>query len=82
MHDCAQGLEEAACGKSGFHRGQDASFRPFDGCLALCGGNLVYWYDADSQSAAPPEQEKPKGPTDADVRRLADEIKSLKRPQQ
>ena len=47
----------------------------FDG-----GGNLVYWYDADSQSAALPEQEKPKGPTDADVRRLADEIKSLKRP--
>ena len=47
----------------------------FDG-----GGNLVYWYDADSQSAALPEQEKPNGPTDADVRRLADEIKSLKRP--
>ena len=47
----------------------------FDG-----GGNLVYWYDADSQSAALPEQEKPKGPTEADVRRLADEIKSLKRP--
>lgn len=47
----------------------------FDG-----GGNLVYWYDADSQSAALPEQEKTKGPTDADVRRLADEIKSLKRP--
>ena len=44
------------------------------------GGNLVYWYDADSQSAALPEQEKPKGPTDADVRRLADEIKSLARP--
>ena len=40
----------------------------------------MYWYDADSQSAALPEQEKPKGPTDADVRRLADEIKSLKRP--
>jgi hypothetical protein len=45
------------------------------------GGNLVYWYDADdAQSAALPEPEKPKGPTDADVRRLADEIKSLKRP--
>ena len=40
----------------------------------------MYWYDADSQSAALPEQEKPKGPTDADVRRLADEIKSLARP--
>ena len=25
------------------------------------GGNLVYWYDADSESAAP-EPEKPKGP--------------------
>ena len=40
----------------------------------------MYWYDADAQSAALPEPEKPKGPTDADVRRLADEIKSLKRP--
>ena len=44
------------------------------------GGNLVYWYDADAQNAALPEPEKPKGPTDADVRCLADEIKSLKRP--
>ena len=44
------------------------------------GGNLVYWYDADSQSAALTEQEKPKGPTEADVQRLADEIKSLARP--
>ena len=45
------------------------------------GGNLMYWYDADdAQNAALPEPEKPKGPTDADVRRLADEIKSLKRP--
>ena len=45
------------------------------------GGNLMYWYDADNaQNAALPEPEKPKGPTDADVRRLADEIKSLKRP--
>ena len=34
----------------------------------------------DAQPAALPEPEKPKGPTDADVRRLADEIKSLKRP--
>ena len=40
----------------------------------------MYWYDADAQNAALPEPEKPKGPTDADVRRLADEIKSLKRP--
>ena len=47
---------------------------------ALNGGNLMYWYDADAQNAALPEPEKPKGPTDADVRRLADEIKSLKRP--
>ena len=31
--------------------------------------------------AAPtPEPEKPKGPTEADVQRLADEIKSLARP--
>ena len=45
------------------------------------GGNLVYWYDAGSGSAAPaPEPEKPKGPTEADVQRLADEIKSLARP--
>ena len=45
------------------------------------GGNLVYWYDADgAQFAAAPEPEKPKGPTDDDVLRLADEIKSLKRP--
>ena len=45
------------------------------------GGNLVYRYDADSESAAPePETEKPKGPTEADVQRLADEIKSLARP--
>ena len=29
---------------------------------------------------AAPEPEKPKGPTEADVQRLADEIKSLKRP--
>ena len=34
----------------------------------------------DAQPAALPEPEKPKVPTDADVRRLADEIKSLKRP--
>ena len=47
----------------------------FDG-----GGNLVYLYDADSQSAALTEPEKPKGPTEADVQRLADEIKSLARP--
>ena len=40
----------------------------------------MYWYDTDAQNAALPEPEKPKGPTDADVRRLADEIKSLKRP--
>ena len=40
----------------------------------------MYWYDADAQNAALPEPEKPKGPTDADVRRLANEIKSLKRP--
>ena len=40
----------------------------------------MYWYDADAQNAALPEPEKPKGPTDADVRCLADEIKSLKRP--
>ena len=47
------------------------------------GGNLVYWYDADSESAAPaPEPEKPKGSTEADVQRLADEIKSLARPPQ
>ena len=33
------------------------------------------------RSAAPaPEPEKPKGPTEADVQRLADEIKSLARP--
>ena len=32
------------------------------------------------RTAALPEPEKPTGPTDADVRRLADEIKSLKRP--
>jgi hypothetical protein len=45
------------------------------------GGNLVYWYYAGSGSAAPePEPEKPKGPTEADVQRLADEIKSLARP--
>ena len=37
-------------------------------------------FNADAQSADLPEPEKPKGPTDADVRRLADEIKSLKRP--
>ena len=29
---------------------------------------------------AAPEPEKPKGPTEADVQRLADEIKSLARP--
>jgi hypothetical protein len=45
------------------------------------GGNLVYWHDAGSESAASaPEPEKPKGPTEADVQRLADEIKSLARP--
>ena len=61
-------------------RGGDQAFRRHDPQLDG-GGNLVYWYDADdAQPAALPEPEKPKGPTDADVRRLADEIKSLKRP--
>ena len=31
-------------------------------------------------AARAPEPEKPKGPTEADVQRLADEIKSLARP--
>jgi len=45
------------------------------------GGNLVYWYDAGSGSAASAlEPEKPKDPTEADVQRLADEIKSFARP--
>ena len=45
------------------------------------GGNLVYWYDAGSGSAASAlEPEKPKDSTEADVQRLADEIKSFARP--
>ena len=48
--------------------------------FGLCITLEQFAYDADAQNAALPEPEKPKGPTDADVRRLADEIKSLKRP--
>jgi hypothetical protein len=45
------------------------------------GGNLVHWYDSGSGSAvSAPESEKPKDPTEADVQRLADEIKSFARP--
>jgi lipoate-protein ligase A len=37
-------------------------------------------FNVDAQSAALPEPEKPTGATEADVKQVADEIKSLKRP--